>query len=261
MPSGRSSYAKLMSMCALSAYRIVIGATLTVTEVPKDLSPKFYLDEALEAISRDLADFQDFESLQAIGIVCLAALECGNVSLLHHFLGLYHTALAKQGFCDEARWPRNLSTVEKEERRRLYWHMYRLEVHTSLIIGHVIRCPELQSAVAYPTVSDGDSTESTEDSEWLSGWNFITDLYRGLEHLIAYFRFRRMSVPTEDRGLSTAFLLDYPPQEKILNPLATALHNLPQRFKEARRMSPDIQRNRCGFQTANIVCTYQVHVP
>ncbi|KAK5229427.1 hypothetical protein LTR72_000958 [Exophiala xenobiotica] len=247
-----------MAMCALSAYRITSGAVVSPSNVSTELNPNVYLDEAIATIPKDFGNSLDFEYLQAIGIVCLTARECGNASLLQQFLGLYHGALAEQGFYDERRWPSNITVIEREERRRLYWHMYRLEIHTSLVLGHAVRCPELQSAVAYPVVPDQDFTESLEDLEWLTGWNFITDIYRGIEHLIAYFKNRRMTINQENRCLSTAFLIDYNPQEKILRPLELAYSNLPLRFREARRMSRNVRQNRCGFQTANIIATYQL---
>ncbi|KAK4934662.1 hypothetical protein LTR10_024126 [Elasticomyces elasticus] len=246
-----------MSMCALSSYRITTGATFSARKASQNLDPNLYLNEAVAAIPGTFGESLEFEYLQAIGIVCLTARECGDASLLQQFLGLYHGALAEQGFYDERRWPGDISTIEREERRRLYWHMYRLEVHTSLVLGHAVRCPELQSAVAYPMIPDQDHTESVVDMEWLSGWNFITDIYRGIEHLITYFKNHRMTVSQENRSLSTAFLLDYDPREKILAPLATAFQNLPGRFKRARRASRDVRQNRCGFQTANIIATYQ----
>lgn len=258
IPSGRASYARLMSMSALSAYRITSGAIFTPRHISSAISPNVYLDEAIAAIPGTFGESLEFEYLQAISLVCLTARECGNASLLQQFLGLYHGALAEQGFYDERRWPSGISTIEREERRRLYWHMYRLEIHTSLVLGHAVRCPELQSAVAYPMVPDQDFTESVENLEWLSGWNYITDIYRGIEHLISYFKNRRTTINQDNRCLSTAFLIDYDPQEKILRPLDLAYSNLPPRFKKAQGMSQDIRLNRCGFQTANIIATYQV---
>jgi len=119
----------------------------------------------------------DFEMLQAVGTVCVVAMETSDAVLLQRFLGLYHGALAQQGFHDERRWPVGLSAVEIDGRRRLYWHMYRLEVHTSLVFGHPVRCPELQSAVAYPDLPDDDYTESSHDLEWLTGWNFVSKFF------------------------------------------------------------------------------------
>jgi hypothetical protein len=105
---------------------------------------------------------------------------------------------------------------------------------------------------------DEDFTESLDDLEWLSGWNFITDIYRGVEHLLSYFKNHRMAIGQENRKLSTAFLVDYDPREKILGPLELAYSNLPLRFRTAQKVSQDVRQNRCGFQTANVIATYQV---
>lgn len=260
IPLGRASYAKLMSICAVSCCRITSHATLSPVEpeMLKVLGTKSYLDDAIQAIATELDDFEDFEYLQALGLTSLTAMESGNLSLLQRLLGLYHGALAQLRFSDERNWLTDISVIEREERRRLYWYMYRLEVHASLVLGHAVRCPELQCSVSYPKGPDPAYGEPLDNFEWLSGWNFVTDLYRGIEHLTSYFRSRRQTVVQQGRSLSTAFLLDYDPQEKILGPLTQALSVLPNRFKYAHSITHDIPRNRCGFQAANIICTYQV---
>jgi len=253
-----SSYARVMAICALSANRMLSGATVSTRDITEILEPKHYLEQAIASIQTNSDKPPDFEKLQAISIVCVAAMETSDVVLLQRFLGLYHGTLAQQGFHDEKRWPEGISAAETEGRRRLYWHMYRLEVHTSLVFGHPVRCPELQSAVAYPDLTDDDFTESNHEMEWLSGWNFVTDIYRGIEHLISYYKARRAGLNPKARSLSTAFLVDYDPRNKILMPLELVFQNLPGRFKLALPMSQDVRQNRCGFQTANIVATYQV---
>jgi hypothetical protein len=92
-----------MAICALSAYRIKSGATILSNEAPMHINVEAhpYLEEATSAIPQRSADIQDFESLQAIGIICLTALESGNADLLHQYSRLYHTIIAEQGFCDE----------------------------------------------------------------------------------------------------------------------------------------------------------------
>ena len=253
-----SSCARLMALCALSANRMKSGATVSTRIMTENLEPGHYLEEAITSIPSQSNEPLDFEMLQAISIVCVAAMETSDIVLLQRFLGLYHGALAQQGFHDEKRWPDSISAIEIEGRRRLYWHMYRLEVHTSLVFGHPVRCPELQSAVAYADLPDEDSTDSSQKLEWLSGWNFVTEIYRGIEHLISYYKARRAGLNPKARSHSTAFLVDYDPRQKILMPLERAFQDLPERFKHALPMSQNTQQNRCGFQTSSIVATYQV---
>ncbi|KAF1811844.1 hypothetical protein P152DRAFT_437703 [Eremomyces bilateralis CBS 781.70] len=260
LPNSPSSYALLMAMCALSAFRIKYGIEPSALDVSQNVDPDFYLDEALRTTQSTSPVPRDKESLQALGLLCMTALEIGNGSLLQCQLGYYHAAIADQNLYDERRWPPALSAIEKEEYRRLYWHLYRLEVHMALVMGHAIRCPEIQSMVSYPSLADQQDARSTTESEWLSGWNFVTDLYRGLEHVLTKFRLHGMpGYQSQRKGfLSTSFLLDFDLNERILQPLTEAFENLPTRFKTAPPLTSNVNANRCGFQAANIVCTYQL---
>lgn len=256
-PTTKSSYARLMAICALSGYRIDHGTNTAPSNIAKRINPGLYLEHALEATRTDAATPRDIRYHQAIGLICMTAMEVGNAFLVQRYLGIYHAAVAEQGLSDERRWPSDMCPIERDERRRLYWHMYRLEVHMAMVMGHVVRCPELQSLVAYPQSEEDDSAPG--DFEWLSGWNFVTDLYRGLEHLLAKLRLRLLSNPQlrPHSVLSTTFLTDYDHEKDILAPLTSTYKSLPERFKTAAPLSPsNINANRCGYQTANIVCTY-----
>lgn len=272
MPSSKSSYALLMAMCALTSQRIKNGVAPAEPDIVRQLQPSVYLAEAKASIDLGLALPKNTEELQAMALLCLTGQEMGDAALLQQYLGLYHATNAIQSISDETRWP-PMTPLEREQRRRLYWWMYRLEVHMAMIMGHAVRCPELQSLVAYPERPDHDcqssgrrgarhddgANESDSDTEWLTGWNFVTDIYRSLEHLLTKFRLWRL--PTyQGRARSTIqtdFLLDFDPEVQILAPLQSALENLPLRFRHAQPLSADIAMNRCGFQAANIVCTYQ----
>jgi hypothetical protein len=95
-----------------------------------------------------------------------------------------------------------------------FWSMYTLEVYSSIIWNGVTRCREQQVNVAYTTELDdelfndmgygqqpsspvgvgpspGGRWGDVRSSSWLCGWNFTTDLYRVLEHVITNFRDRR----------------------------------------------------------------------
>lgn len=255
-PTKGPSYARLMAMCALSGYRISHGTNVAPPTVAELVDPRYYLDQALEATQAESATPRDIEHLQAIGLICMTTMEIGNAFLVQRYLCNYHAAVAEQGLSDERRWPSDMSPIEREERRRLYWHMYRLEVHMAMVMGHVVRCPELQSHVAYPESEEDGSAVS--QFEWLSGWNFVTDLYRGLEHLLTKLRLRLW--PNQQLRpqwvLSTTFLTEYDHVGNIMTPLTAAYNSLPERFKTAASLSNNVDANRCGFQTANIVCTY-----
>jgi hypothetical protein len=256
-PRTRGSYAKLMAICALSEQRVTSGGSEVSAEIVGALSRETYLEEACNAMPKECEELRDFETLQALHLLCVTAMERGEAQMFHQFMGLYHAATADQGFSDERRWPSGIARIEREERRRLYWHMYRLEIHTSLILGHVIRISERQASVAYPDMPDNDISNSTIDSEWLSGWNYVTDLYRGLEHLIIQFRIQRMPAI---RPRAFASSMDQSSRKELVDELEAQFVRLPQRFKKASDMSNDVRRNRCGYQVANISCEYHASI-
>lgn len=146
----------------------------------------------------------------------------------------------------------------------------------------VIRCREQQSNVSYPTEVDDDmfdnngfstcvsmsptvighSTVRTgtqvQSSSWLCGWNFITDLYRVLEHVVTHFR------DCKSRTRKQPFLHDIfgdlpsISQASVQNRVMAKYINLPQCFKETPPITYDIKQDRFGFQAANITATIQL---
>jgi hypothetical protein len=245
-------------MCSLSAQRIACGAS----SVSVDLSPAVllsnYLEDALRAIGGHREEFRDTESVQAVHLLCVTAMEAGYFTLYHQLMGLYHTIVANQGLADEARWPPGLPLVETEERRRLIWHMYRLEVHTSLILGHIIRCPEMEIAVKYPHNHAARFGTGDQASDWLTGWNFVTDLYCGLEHILIHFRLKRRTIGSSGQKAIFSTGLSDQGKAELLQLLKTKFDELPVCFRQAAEVSFSDGKRRIVYQTANIICTYQV---
>ncbi|EWG55976.1 hypothetical protein FVEG_17722 [Fusarium verticillioides 7600] len=125
-------------------------------------------------------------------------------------------------------------------------------------MGHVIRCPEQQTMVAYHSDGSGDSQPT--EGNWLIGWNFVTDLYRLLEHVINHYRVKRAG-----RTVADAYSSRLPPREPsdlnmetILAALQDGLQSLPGDMLTALPPSTNAKENLCGFQVANIVCTSQL---
>lgn len=160
--------------------------------------------------------------------------------------------------------------------------MYTLDIYTSVVWGGVIRCREKQSQVAYPMeVDDELLNDSTADERtaaqkafssltlkcqadcWLSGWNFVTDLYRMLEHALARFYGNKSrnnhpdssSLPRNvfsnyDTSISDASVADAVLQLYL---------DLPSCYKETPEMTFDnTKRDRLAFQAANITATLQL---
>ena len=116
--------------------------------------------------------------------------------------------------------------------------MYTMEVYSSIIWNGVLRCREQQINVPYTTEIDdkffndmgynqsgsppidighspGARWGDVGGNSWLSGWNFTTDLYRVLEHVITNFRDRNQHKRTslsdmfgDKRGFSATSVRD-----------------------------------------------------
>lgn len=138
--------------------------------------------------------------------------------------------------------------------------MYTFEIYVSIVWNGMTRVREQQVNVAYPTelndelfndrgynqkfqsVVDMQSSPASRQGEirnncWLCGWNFTTDLYRILEHVITNFRDRkrhRGSFPTDMFADSSAASLSAA-QDSVMR-LYT---NLPQCFKEVSQVTCD----------------------
>lgn len=232
------------------------GAVFTTDIAPssEELTGNEFLKTALDAIPEDLDKCRGFEFLRAIGLICHIAEQTNNVALLHHYTGKYHGLVALQAFHDEARWPNGITTRERTVRRLVFWSMYRLEVHTGAVMGHMIRCPERQSCVAYPTTPETSQPAPDPSSHWLVGWNHVTDLYRILEHVLTHFKYERAS-PT---AIRPAQLWPYISREVVLAQMRSLEASLPQNFEEAPRTLSSTTDARRGFQVANIVATAQL---
>lgn len=160
--------------------------------------------------------------------------------------------------------------------------MYTLDIFTSVVWGDIVRCREKQSNVAYPTEVDDEfitdnaivqpsagqqaigHATALPDSRisndcWLSGWNFITDLYRILEHALTRSRGRN-SRAREYPSLQEIFPGD--PNIAEASVCDSILHqmylDLPQCFKETPNMTLNTKEDRFAFQAANITGSLQL---
>ncbi|KAF3031591.1 hypothetical protein E8E12_000447 [Didymella heteroderae] len=196
----------------------------------------------------------DLEYVRACGFLALLGLQTGDYDTLHKHLATYHGICARLSLHDESQWGTlsELGTCEVELRRRLYWAMYRLEVHSACVLGHMIRSPELQTNVGYPIGLHHPAFVSGHDGDfedWFAGWNTTTDLYLILEHTIVEFRARR-------RRREISGPRYYPEGQATIHQRLADIEQraLPQ-FHEVHEKSTDSGRNRCGFQATNILFT------
>ena len=160
--------------------------------------------------------------------------------------------------------------------------MYTLDVYSTIVWGGIIHWREAQARVSYPSEIEDEWFSDTgihisttiapqvsndlpslvsrlngSSSSWLRGWNFTTDLYRILEHVMDHYhrlKGRSASLPT----VTDLFTSDNPSQAKILDHVMALYNQLPQRFKETPEVEADASEDRFNFQAANITATLQV---
>lgn len=280
----RALFAGVMTICAMASARARDGALFPGRWDPshfQEPTSEAFFAVAKDCIPRDLGDARGLDYMRACALLALVGIQYGRIDVMHQYLGLYHSLVVLDGLHDETRWPPGLGIVEIEERRRLFWSMYTLEVYASIIWGGVIRCREAQSRVCYPSEVDDDffsesgfdillpavrtgqknvaissSSPIRDRSSWLHGWNFTTDMYRVLEHAMDDFHSRR-SQDTGPFRPSELFGQDAPPQSVVLDKVMSMHAQLPLRFKETRNVLSEAE-DRFSFQAANIAATLQL---
>ncbi|PQE05763.1 C6 transcription factor protein [Rutstroemia sp. NJR-2017a BVV2] len=281
--TNRPLFAVTMAICALSSARARDGAIFSGRwdlSSLKDPPSESFFTAAESAIPKGGAANTDFNYMRACALLSITAIQYGQPRTMHYYLGLYYTFVEIDGLHDEANWPKGIGIVETEERRRLFWSIYTLDVYTSIVWARVVRSREAQSNVVYPTalddkeISDAGYSQSSGISPmsslqspgelsnvesarcWLYGWNFTTDLYRILEHVLDQFR-RRRSEHRLSTPIDAIFGDTSAPSSAVLDFILTAYKNLPSRFKETPPAATD-EDHRLNFQTANIAATIQL---
>lgn len=162
-----------------------------------------------------------------------------------------------------------------------FWSIYTLDIYSTIVWGGVIRYREAHSLVRYPSevddefitpqgyglppvspassvLSPGDVTiVSRQPVAWLRGWNFTTDLYRILEHVVDANKRRHSSA----NGTSQVWSLFTPAsmsEPAVMERVLSMYAALPSQFKETPPTTGDMARDLFGFQSANIQATLQL---
>ncbi|GFP54652.1 hypothetical protein ACSS6W_002485 [Trichoderma asperelloides] len=273
-------FATTMAVCALVSGRVRDGSVMNprwdVQALQRETLPDTFYAEAKRQLLDDGCESSDFNILRGHAIMAITAIQNGKIREMHHHIGIYHTLMDMDGLHDEVNWPSGIGIIEREERRRMFWSIYTLDIFTSVVWGGVIRSREQQSNVTYPAevddqyISDGGIAQpgfspsglsppiarlvlTAQSDCWISGWNFITDLYRVLEHALARFRDRRRSFMSEiidDQSTVT--------ETSIRNKVLQMYLNLPECFKHTPAMAFNQKQDLFGFQAANITASLQL---
>ncbi|KAI3336174.1 hypothetical protein F4824DRAFT_462454 [Ustulina deusta] len=241
-----------------------------------------FLSETQRQLS-SAGDQMDLHIIRSHALLAITAIQNGRIRDLHRHLGIYHMLVDMYGLHDESNWSVGIGLIEREERRRLFWSIYTLDIFQSVVWCGTIRSREQQANVSYPvevedeflfdtgishlspsltnaspsingaSPSFGDSSRRQSDC-WLFGWNFVTDLYRVLEH--AWTRFRGKQC----RALLTDIFQDQTTvtATTVRDSVVHMYVNLPESFKQTPQMTYDSRKDLFGFQAANITASLQL---
>ncbi|KAB8223228.1 Zn(II)2Cys6 transcription factor [Aspergillus novoparasiticus] len=268
-------FASTMAMCSLASARARDGALYSNRRSPSQLShppPEVFWTAAAESIPRNLAAARGIEYMRACAILSITAIQNGQIRDMHQYLGHYHTLSIMEGLHDEKSWPNDLSTVEVEIRRRLFWSMYTLDVYSATVWGGMVRFKEIQSNVRYPREINDDlldfenksqisadcttpTSNTYEHSVWMRGWNFTTDLYRILEHAIDG---QRQTLRGENESPWSLFRPSPVPGHLIMEHVHSMFSALPSQLRLTGPVTGDPENDIVGFQSANIQATLQL---
>ncbi|KAK8200339.1 hypothetical protein HDK77DRAFT_225608 [Phyllosticta capitalensis] len=261
----RGFYASTMAACALVAARARDGALLPGTEnlVPEgDMPPETFYAAAKDSIPKDFTSATGMHYLRACALIAVASIQFSKIDAMHEYLGRYHTLVALQRFYDEAHWPKDITVIEREERRRLFWSTYTLDVYSAIVWNGQLHSREAHVHVGYPTEADDDHLEEApvglQDPQcWMHGWNFTIDIYRVMEHATNRLRSHR-NVNMSLRPVQTFFTPESFSAAGLLQSVFEMCNQLPPAFKEIRPITGDQKKDIFGFQAANAQATVQL---
>lgn len=243
----------LMALCAVSSQTASLNAVfdhslLEGVEIP---NCENYFCEAISVIPSRVVESLDFDYLRSFGLLAVYSIQRGNHNDLHRYLALYLALVAQHGFNEESRWPADLSISDIDDRRRLFWCMYRIEIHSACILGHVVRMPESQATVYYPRITPSTDADA---QTWISGWDYITDLYRLLEYAMLSLRISKTRKPV----LSS--FCERPSSRELLSSLSELKAGKPRILLELAKSQNHFQSNRCRYLAVQIICTELVSI-
>lgn len=261
----RSFYAAVISTCALVIARVRDGATDNMKRDALSLegrSSESFFAAATKALPATAALTGELGYMQAYMLLSITSIQYGDSLKARYYLNLYHNCVAVGLLHNEEEWPHGLSTDEIEERRRLFWSAYTLDIFTSLIWKGAAHSSEVMFNVSYPSEDELlHHTESLDpvgnmrtEPSWLDGWNFITDLYRLLEHVLPHLRSR----PQRPPAIHVAISDDLQSTTPLLQRITEMYHNLPAIFKSTQPPTNEVSKDLFSFQAANIAATVQL---
>ncbi|KAJ5388923.1 hypothetical protein N7509_011464 [Penicillium cosmopolitanum] len=256
-------FASTMAVCSLASGRARDGALYSNRWHREDLidpPSEVFFAAARDSIPRDLLAAKGIHYMRACAILALASIQNGQIKNMQKYSGLYHTLTSMDGLYDEKLWPKVLSPIETEERRRLFWSIYTLDIYSTVVrrIYHNSRLWRADFITENEFAFPGNMTIVYRPPvAWLRGWNFTTDLYRILEYVVDGNR-RRFSSANGTTQMWSLFDPLSISEPAVMDRVMTMYSALPSQFHETPPITGDMSKDLFGFQSANIQATLQL---
>ena len=267
--TSRPLFAAVMALCALSSARVRDGALYTDRwdrSTLQNPSCEYFLKAAADAIPSNAPLSQEFDYMRAYALLAITSIQLGDPRKMNYYLCLYHGFTAVGSLHDERNWPQGIGFVEVELRRRLFWSIYTLDVFSSIIWGGVVKSRESCYRVTYPTECNDEAFSDTiaplapgegGEASWLKGWNFVTDLYRFLEHTVdslGHVRNSTRQTPPATHTIEGSGLTN----SRVITNVMALYDQLPPIFKDIQPITGNLNTDLFGFQAANIAASLQL---
>ncbi|KAF2153595.1 hypothetical protein K461DRAFT_286230 [Myriangium duriaei CBS 260.36] len=250
----RPLFASVMAACALASARARDGALAIKPRARSDgdLPSEMFFAAAHEALPQSLLECQSVDYLRAYALLALASLQDAKIAAMNMYLGSYFTLISINQWHDEARWPTDLQPTEVEDFRALFWSIYTLDIYSSIVWDGCIHFQESHARVNYPTTLGNGSRISGNDDDWITGWNFTTDLYRIMEHDLSRLRSKssRYNLNSGDD-----LLVNTVPANTSYDKVNRMYSQLSPVFQQIRPATGNSDHDIFGFQAANIQAT------
>jgi hypothetical protein len=111
-----------MSACAIAAGRVEDGSVPTSTSdqpCQPAVKSSIFFAAAEESLPHDIIKAASLDALKAYPLLALAAIQGRKIEVMHKYIGQYFTILSIKRWHDEANWPRQWTSVEQDEMRRV----------------------------------------------------------------------------------------------------------------------------------------------
>lgn len=111
-----------MSACALVAGRVEDGSVpINTGSQPyrSSVKPRIFFAAAEESLPHDIIKVAGLDALKAYPLMALSAIQERKIEVMHKYIGQYFAILSIKRWHDEANWPKEWTSVERDEMRRV----------------------------------------------------------------------------------------------------------------------------------------------